>query len=123
MRPLIRCQRFDHKVVLLSDTEYEPYRQYFTRQHHLAMRYRKQSGLPIDQAMAQEPEGLALLDQCFADTGVGLMDVASLRNLRAASYGNPCPNCEMPLRTPKAKLCAACGHQLPQGTVAGVYNV
>jgi hypothetical protein len=27
-------------------------------------------------------------------------------------YGPPCPNCKKPLRSPKARFCAACGHRV-----------
>ena len=30
---------------------------------------------------------------------------------RLSLYGPPCSNCKKPLRSPKARFCAACGHR------------
>ncbi|HXN49927.1 MAG TPA: hypothetical protein VN893_24965 [Bryobacteraceae bacterium] len=36
---------------------------------------------------------------------------------RLSLYGPPCSNCGKPLRSPKARFCAACGHRVgsPEG--------
>lgn len=34
-----------------------------------------------------------------------------IRHHRISSYGDPCPNCGKPFRTPQAKLCAVCGFE------------
>ena len=35
-----------------------------------------------------------------------------------SSYGPPCPECSKPFRTPRAKFCAECGYDLPDGQKA-----
>ena len=38
-----------------------------------------------------------------------VVSVEHLRQHRLADYGPACKSCGLPLRTPEAKLCAACG--------------
>jgi hypothetical protein len=40
---------------------------------------------------------------------VPLVSVDHLRQHRLTDYGPPCRSCGLPLRTPDARLCAACG--------------
>ena len=42
-------------------------------------------------------------------TGYRETNPRALYHHRVSLYGPPCPHCGKPLRTPKAKLCAACG--------------
>ncbi|HEX8430379.1 MAG TPA: hypothetical protein VF625_03795 [Longimicrobium sp.] len=42
-------------------------------------------------------------------TGVRETNVNAIPHHVASLYGPPCPACGKPLRTPKARLCAACG--------------
>lgn len=41
-------------------------------------------------------------------TGIGHCHHTEIRRHRLALYGPPCTQCGRPLRTPRAKLCAAC---------------
>lgn len=43
-------------------------------------------------------------------TGRRETSLDTIRHHRAALYGPPCVHCGKPLRTPRASLCAACGH-------------
>ncbi len=42
-------------------------------------------------------------------TGFHETNVNAIRHHRLSFYGPPCKKCKKPLRTPEAKLCAACG--------------
>lgn len=46
-------------------------------------------------------------------TGVDVISPDALWRHRLSLYGPPCVACGKPLRTPQAKLCAACGHPRP----------
>ncbi len=52
-------------------------------------------------------------------TGERLSEPYMLLHVRQSSYGSLCPSCNKPFRTPRAKLCAECGYQLPEGKLAG----
>lgn len=42
-------------------------------------------------------------------TGCDETNVNAILHHRISLYGPPCPECEKPLRTPQARMCAACG--------------
>ncbi len=54
---------------------------------------------------------LALYQQM---TGMEETHVNAIHHHRISLYGPPCPACEKPLRTPKARMCAACGWGMAQ---------
>ena len=53
--------------------------------------------------------GRKALDTFFEITGLRETNKAAIGHHRVSLYGPPCRACGKPLRTPKAKLCAACG--------------
>lgn len=58
------------------------------------------------------------LDAYERITGFRETNPNALWHHRIALYGPPCPICGKPLRTPKAKLCAACGWGMESGQPA-----
>jgi hypothetical protein len=46
-------------------------------------------------------------------TGLRETNINAIWHHRIAEYGPPCGACGKPLRTPKARLCAACGATPP----------
>ena len=63
-----------------------------------------------------ELEAIALYQEW---TGIRLNSVLEFYVLLGRNYGALCPECGKPFRTPRAKLCAACGYELPEGQLAG----
>ncbi len=64
------------------------------------------------------PDGLqSMLATYVRITGYVETNPAAVWHHRLALYGPPCSSCGKPLRTPKAKLCAACGTRLPSNGV------
>ncbi len=60
------------------------------------------------------------LDYYQQVSGIRLTHPDDLYWVRLSHYGRPCPNCDKPFRTPRAKLCVECGFELPEGQLAGV---
>jgi len=58
---------------------------------------------------AKEIYGGGALDRYFEITGFRETNVNALWHHRVGLFGPPCEACGKPLRTPRAKLCAACG--------------
>ena len=49
------------------------------------------------------------LERYFQLSGYRETNINALWHHRVSQYGPPCKVCGKPLRTPKAKMCAACG--------------
>jgi hypothetical protein len=54
-----------------------------------------------------------ILDRYFEVTGFNEPNQAAVYHHVIAQYGPPCSNCGRPLRTPRARWCAACGASVP----------
>ena len=61
------------------------------------------------------PFGREALAEYQRITGFPETNPAALWHHRLALYGPPCAACGKPLRTPEAKLCAACGAKRSTG--------
>ena len=70
--------------------------------------YRRNHAASLNAALEQ-PHGLGALDLYEHLTGIRAPKIEPLWHHRASIYGAPCASCGKPLRTPQAKMCAACG--------------
>jgi len=71
-------------------------------------------GLPAPRAVPDDAGGIMrrlwhMLAGYGMFTGVEEDVVNAVWHHKASLYGPPCPACGKPLRTPQARLCAACG--------------
>lgn len=110
--------RLKRAVPLLTETEFAPIERSLQSHFGQIKRYLEEHpGFSIGEARAN----------CCADamesyervSGVRLAHPDQLYWVRMSLYGAPCPTCGRPFRTPRAKLCAACGFELAEGEVAG----
>ena len=71
-------------------------------------RERQETGKTL-QEIDRTPRFQKALDLYESITEFRETNPNALWHHRVSIYGPPCHNCGKPLRTPKAKLCAACG--------------
>jgi hypothetical protein len=109
--------KLKRKLPLLSDAEYHPIEQALAERIKRIKEYRLQHLASLEDAKRHSCDDA--LDYYEDLTGVRLFAVDELYWVRLSRYGRICPQCGKPLRTPKAKLCAECGLELPQGEIAG----
>jgi hypothetical protein len=65
---------------------------------------------PYLQAAVRDPAAWqAALDLYETMTGLRETNINAIFHHRMSDYGPPCLSCRKPLRTPKARFCAACG--------------
>lgn len=65
---------------------------------------------PENPGKTMEERALPLADFYERITGTREVNPNAIRHHGVALYGPPCEACGKPYRTPKAKLCAACGN-------------
>ena len=111
--------RLGRRVALLTDDEYEQVAVHLASRIGDIMKYKKEHGCSIEEAKERAYDGQKAMDAYEAITGVRLDHPDQLFAMSLSNYGRPCPSCSKPFRTPRAKLCAACGFRLPQDEVAG----
>lgn len=71
-------------------------------------RYREAYGASIEEAKA-DGYGLAALALYQSITGFAETNPDAIWHHRLSLFGPPCAACGKPLRTPEARMCAACG--------------
>lgn len=102
---------------MLTDEEYEPIARALNDRVREIKAYRGEHRCSLAEAQNKvSTEAMDLYEQM---TGCRLDHPEMLYAVRLSHYGRPCPECAKPFRTPRAKLCAECGHELPPGEVAG----
>lgn len=111
--------RIGQDAYLLDDDEWSEIAPLLANRIKWIMKYRKENGCSIEEARKVEPFGQTALDKYETLTGVRLDHPDQLWGVRMQDYGSLCPKCSRPLLTPKAKICAECGFELPTGLQAG----
>jgi len=104
--------RLKRKVWMLDDADYAPIGAAVDNYVNARKEVRRNGETRL--GVAAEREDVAAIGQyalgLYEDkTGLVLAHPFDLRAVRAALYGPDCQFCSKPLRTPQAKLCAACG--------------
>lgn len=66
-----------------------------------------------DNSLSYQEFRAFILDQYARWTGLAETNVNAVFHHRLSLYGPPCHACGKPLRTPRAKLCAACWTRVP----------
>ena len=109
--------KLKRELPLLSDEEYHLIGQALASRIKGINEYRLQHDVSLAEAKRHACDDA--LDYYERLTGVRLSDADELYWVRLSRYGRICPQCGKPFRTPRAKLCAECGLELPQGEIAG----
>ena len=115
MAKRLYAYRLRKTVPSLVEEEWVLVEPFLLNRMHWIKKYRKETGCSIAEAAKNEPVGQSALDKYAEITGIRLEHPDELWAFRLSSYGSLCPECEKPFRTPKAKMCAECGYQLPTG--------
>jgi hypothetical protein len=105
------------EVPLLTDEEFRPIGQRLTRVIERIKAYRQEHGVSLAEANLRACDDAVDLYERM--TGVRLDNWQQLYSIQLSKYGRPCPQCDKPFRTPRAKMCIECGFTLPTGEVAG----
>jgi len=71
-------------------------------------RYQQTHAASLEEAKNQT-YGEGALERYHQITGFRETNIGALWHHRLSRFGPPCRACGKPLRTPRAKLCAACG--------------
>jgi len=106
---ILYCWRCHREVPMLDEDEYE----FLARVHRKCTAdvkaYREVHSAPLDKTPRS---GLMkpVLDEYRRLTRAVETDPDHVLKHRLSLYGPPCQACGLPLRTPKAKVCASCGH-------------
>jgi hypothetical protein len=102
------CWRSQQEVWMLTESEWEQLDPLLREYVQNLKDYRLQKGASQEEAVRQGFDKAAL-DLYQEITGVREANIMTLWQRRASLFGPPCGECGKPLRTPQARLCAACG--------------
>ena len=90
------CWRCRMDVPMLDEAEYAEIQVLHRAAFHAAGKRMHERFLPVCEAYERI-------------TGVAESNVNAIAHHRISLYGRICQNCGKPLRTPRARFCAACG--------------
>lgn len=115
------CWRCDVIVPMLDEAEWERMDVALSQVVPEIQRYRAEHDVSLAEALEQS-FGHQALDLYERMTGMRETNVNAIRHHRLSMYGPPCVRCGKPLRTPQAKLCAACGAMRARDVGATVFG-
>lgn len=100
------CWRCQCEMPMLDDEEYHQFARVL-QEGIQQYKFRKQNGEKLTMNEIFEPA----MKEYERMTGLAGIHPNVIAHHRIADFGDPCTNCGKPLRTPQAKLCAACGQR------------
>jgi hypothetical protein len=102
------CWRCDMEIPMLEEHEWAQVAPLLRESISDIQAFRKRNDASLSDAL-NAPVPYRALELYERLTGFRETNINALWHHRASGYGPPCAHCGKPLRTPKAKLCAACG--------------
>ncbi len=108
MAKTLYCWRCKTDVPMLEEHEWEQIAPHLTQALTEIKDHRETHRISPAEAKARG-YGTQPLERYFQLTGFRETNVDALWHHRLALFGPPCRACGKPLRTPRAKTCAACG--------------
>ncbi|MGH8080403.1 MAG: hypothetical protein ACREP7_07500 [Lysobacter sp.] len=102
------CWRCDTILPMLTEAEWELMSVALSQGISDTKRYRQTHEVSLAEARKQA-FGQSALELYRRMTGMQETNVNAIWHHRLSIYGPPCAHCGKPLRTDRAKLCAACG--------------
>lgn len=102
------CWRCDKVLPMLDDDEWARMGPVLSQAWSRIKRHCRQHRVGPHEAM--QVAGRDAFDFYERLTGYRETSFEAIWHHQASRYGPPCALCGKPLRTPQAKLCAACGH-------------
>lgn len=108
MAQTIYCWRCQMDIPMLTDEEWQLIAPLLANPMARIKQYRENHKCSLADAAEKGwgEEALALYEQM---TGLHETNPNALFHHRLSDFGPPCHACGKPLRTPKARICAACG--------------
>jgi hypothetical protein len=107
------CWRCKRVVPMMNEREFAQFRAASTAAVRAIKNHRARRGTSLrDTPVARFYSPARALYREFsrkAGLKAPLVSIDHLPQHRLADYGPPCKSCGLPLRTPRAKMCAACG--------------
>ena len=107
MPETVYCWRCRRALPMLTDEEWADFAPLLSRTLERIKAVRADTGASL--AEAQALAGVDALARYVKLTGHAETNVTALWHHRRSMYGAPCHCCGKPLRTKRAKHCAACG--------------
>jgi hypothetical protein len=102
------CWRCDRVIPMLDDREWALVEPLLNNSISELTQYRQEHGVSLAEAK-DHALGRSALNKYRELTGFDETNVNALWHHRRSLYGPPCAACGKPLRTPRARFCAACG--------------
>ncbi len=107
------CWRCDMELPMLDESEWAQLEPMLANAIGDLVALCRETGMGLGEARSSGLLGGRALSFYRQLTGFEETNLNALHHHRLSLYGPPCTSCGKPLRTPRAKLCAACGHPRP----------
>jgi len=108
MAKVLYCWRCKIDIPMLEEHEWEQVLPYLTSGLEQIKQFRMLNGASLTE-VKEHVHGSGALARYHEITGFQETNVNALWHHRLSAFGPPCICCGKPLRTPRAKFCAACG--------------